>query len=177
MNPWYLDIETTSLYADTGMLVCAVLREGDRDSSFFVDSPKRERGCLSRLLNRLGRCNELVTFNGKSFDVPFIVSRALVLGIDNPWVEVGLHIDLYEECKRILRFDSNNLDHIARTLGIEVKSDMRGNDVPRLYIEYLSTRERSIKERLIAHCVQDVDTLQRLFSKLQPIIFREGSCL
>ncbi len=156
------------------MLVCAVVRKGKRDLTFFVDSPAKEKQVLRRLARHLSTCTQLVTFNGKSFDIPFVVSRSLIVGVVNPIVNFEIHVDLYEESKKLLRFDSNNMAHIARTLGIETQRDIAGNDVPGLYLRYLASGDNSIRASLIDHCTRDVDTLQKLFEKLRPMIFTEG---
>jgi uncharacterized protein YprB with RNaseH-like and TPR domain len=173
MTPALLDIETTSLFADTGMLVCAVLRRDGKDKTFFVESPKRERKVLSRLLAELRKCDGLITFNGRSFDLPFLLSRALVIGIENISLDLGKHTDLYEDCKRALRFDRHSLDHIARLLGVDVDAHMTGREVPHLYLSYLSTKDAKVKNQIIEHCVSDIETMEKVALKLRPMISRE----
>jgi uncharacterized protein YprB with RNaseH-like and TPR domain len=168
-----LDIETTSLYADTGMLVCGVLRRDGKDKVLFVESPRREPKVLSRLLGELRKCDHLVTFNGRSFDLPFILSRALVIGIENPTLDLPRHVDLYDECKRVLRFDRHGLDHIARLLGIEVNASLTGQEVPHLYMTYLATKDPEVREQIIGHCVSDIDTMEGVSKSLAPLLPKE----
>jgi uncharacterized protein YprB with RNaseH-like and TPR domain len=170
----FLDIESTSLHADMGMLVCAVMRKDGKDRVFFVASPKRERRTLEGLLKEIGRCDRLVTFNGRSFDLPFLMSRALVLGITDFDPIACVHVDLYEECKRLLRFDRLSLDHIARTLGLRCEGALSGREVPNAYLTYLATGDRGLRDLIVAHCVSDVDTMERLAKRLQPLLASEG---
>ena len=174
MAPALLDIETTSLHADMGMLVCAVVRREGKDKKFFVESPKMEGKVLTRVLDELRKCDCLVTFNGRSFDVPFLLSRALVLGIEDVTLNLPRHTDLYEECKRVLRFDRHGLDHIARLLGVDVNAPVTGREVPHLYMTYLATKDGKIKERIIKHCVSDVDTMEKVAERLGSMITLEG---
>jgi uncharacterized protein YprB with RNaseH-like and TPR domain len=167
--PALLDIETTSLYADTGMLVCAVLRKDGKDRKFFVESPRRERKILIRLLDELRKCEALVTFNGRSFDIPFLLSRALVVGVENPTLSLPRHIDLYDECKRVLRFDRHGLDHIARLLGVDVNARVTGREVPHMYMTYLATKDAKIRDQIIQHCTADIDTMEGVAKRLEAI--------
>jgi uncharacterized protein YprB with RNaseH-like and TPR domain len=168
-----LDIETTSLYADMGMLVCAVLRRDGTDEKFFVESPRAERKVLTGLLGELRKCEGVVTFNGRSFDLPFMLSRALVVGIEDPTIDLQVHIDLYEECKRVLRFDRHSLDHIARLLGVDVNAKLSGQEVPHLYMTYLATRDKKARDRIIEHCVCDIDTMEKVEKRLRTLISRD----
>jgi uncharacterized protein YprB with RNaseH-like and TPR domain len=173
VSPAILDIESTSLHADTGMLVCAVIREKGKDSIFFVESPRREKTALQRLLKKIRRCDSLVTFNGRSFDIPFLVSRGLVLGVPDIGIPAVPHVDIYELCRRSLRFDGLSLDHVARMLGIDFKTEATGREVPHLYLTYLASRSKKAKDRIIGHCVSDVDVLEQVSSKLEAIYKQE----
>ena len=174
MTPALLDIETTSLTADMGMLVCAVVRREGKDKKFFVESPRRERKVLIRLLDELRKCDGLVTFNGRSFDVPFLLSRALVIGIEDVTLDLPRHMDLYEECKRVLRFDRHGLDHVARVLGVDVDAHVTGREVPHLYMTYLATKDPKIRDRIIGHCVSDIETMEKVVERLRSMISLEG---
>ncbi len=174
MIPSFLDIESTSLFADTGMLVCAVLRREDTDMVFFVDSPRREKPVLKRLSEEISRREALITFNGRSFDLPFLASRMLVLGLDDAVLEVECHVDVFEGCKHVLRFDKLSLNHIARVLGVEVLAGLDGRDVPRLYLSYLSHRQRELKDQIIQHCLSDALMLEKVYRRLEPLISRGG---
>ncbi len=169
-----MDIESTSLHADMGMLVCAVMRRKGKDRVFFVASPKRERKTLEGLLRAIGRCDRLVTFNGKSFDLPFLISRALVLGITDFDPIACIHVDLYEECKRLLRFDKLSLDHIVRTFGVRCEGALSGREVPNAYLSYLATGDGRLKDLIVEHCISDVDAMERLTERLQPLLASEG---
>jgi len=170
----FLDIETTSLFADTGMLVCAVLRKEQENRVFFVDSPRREKTVLDRLLRATRKCDNLVTFNGRSFDIPFLISRALVLNLEDPHLLPATHIDLYERCKMLLRFDRLSLDHVTSVLDIDNPSDISGREVPHLYISYLATRDRKLRDRIIEHCTSDVEALEKIMSRLETLLPKEG---
>jgi len=173
----FLDIETTSLSADTGMLVCSVIRRRGKDSVFFVPSPGSEGRVLDRLCAEINRCDVLVTFNGRSFDLPFILSRRLILGAKDLGLAPGCHVDIFEHCRQMLRFDKLSLDHIASVLGIEVNAALTGREIPHLYNTYLANHSRQTKQRIIDHCVSDVRTLEKVYRRLQPLIAKEGADL
>ncbi len=172
--PAFLDIESTSLHADMGMLVCAVLRQNGRDRVYFVDRPRLERSVLERLLRKIGGVECLVTFNGRSFDLPFLASRALILGIQDIPAITCRQVDLFESLKKVLRFDKLSLDHVARVLGIEFDSSLTGREVPHMYLTYLSERKKEMRERVIRHCVSDVDLMEKVYLKLDALMNLEG---
>jgi len=170
----FLDIETTSLCADTGMLVCSVIRRQGKDLLFFVDSPRNERRVLDRLCAGISKCDTLVTFNGRSFDLPFIISRRLVLGAKDPGLAPVRHLDLFDHCRQMLRFDKLSLDHIARVLGIEVDATLTGREIPHLYNTYLASRSRHARQQIIDHCISDVRTLENVYLRFEPLLAGEG---
>src|SRR5215469_5520835 len=92
-----LDIETTSLQGDSGILVGAGLMPENGPAEYLgVAKTVEEKKVLSKLLSKLEDYDLVVTWNGRSFDIPFLVTRLLSQGLD-PRHIVGLrHIDLGE---------------------------------------------------------------------------------
>jgi hypothetical protein len=140
-----------------------------------VDSPKREGKVLGRLMRDVRKLDMIVTYNGKSFDLPFLVSRGLILGVPDLDLDVLHHLDIYEQCRRVLRFDKLGLDHVARVLGIEVESGYTGREVPHLYLAYLSERRKEIKNEIINHCLSDISMLERVYKKIRPLLLLDGA--
>ena len=117
-----------------------------------IDSPDtgraddRERSLLAALSDRVGRARPvLVTYNGRSFDLPVIALRALCHAVPLPWYyrdreirhrysELG-HLDLCDWLAdhRVVR--AGKLDAIAQLMGLPGKagSGIDGSQVEGLY--------------------------------------------
>src|SRR6266568_4139026 len=78
-----LDIETTSLEADAGTLVSAGLMS-DKGRGEYLDAKRTsdEKSLLLKLLKRLESYDVMVTWNGRSFDVPFLTTRLMKHSVD-----------------------------------------------------------------------------------------------
>lgn len=88
MNTCILDIETTGLEAQgAGVLLCAVIKPYQKPSKTFrIDRahcrPGREAPLLRQVVDELGKYNLIVGHNVDKFDLPFLRSRCLILGVD-----------------------------------------------------------------------------------------------
>lgn len=115
---------------------------GDPGASGSAD--ERERALLSELSAFIGAHRPvLVTFNGRSFDLPVIALRALCHGVPLPWYyrdastrarysEQG-HLDLCDWLADHGATRSSSLDAIARLVGLPGKVGVDGSQVEGLY--------------------------------------------
>ncbi len=168
-----MDIETTSLFADIGMLVCGLLREKEVESALFVPSPENEKAVIEQILERISKCSLIVTFNGRSFDLPFLHSRAMILGIENIPCFMGHHLDVYEQFKKRMRFSKLSLSHLSRVLGHQTDDQSSGREIPLLYLQYLASGNPELKSRILEHCSSDVDLLEELYADLRSVMDKE----
>ena len=103
----FLDTETTGLSGGTGTYVFMVglgFFRGDRfscGSSSCAITP-RSRPCWRRSIGMLGRHEAVVTFNGKSFDVPQLLTR-YTANRQRPALRAGIHLDLLHPSRRFWR--------------------------------------------------------------------------
>ena len=105
----FLDVESTSLTADSGFIVGAgILWEDDEWEHIFVKKNivKEERIILEKILERLDKAETIITWYGENFDYPMIISRSLVNGLNPTKMLTKRHIDLYTTCKKLLRLSN-----------------------------------------------------------------------
>ena len=85
----FLDTETSGLAGGTGTYAFMIgigrfTDDGFRLSQFFMRDPFEEPAQLAAVLGALDGCKVLVTYNGKSFDVPLLNTRFITNGEPPP---------------------------------------------------------------------------------------------
>lgn len=108
-----------------------------------------------------------VTYNGLSFDLPYLLTRSAILGISVP-VPVPLrrfapheHFDVMEILAHWRPSDRLPLAVVARIFGLSKLDDMDGSDV-------LAAWRNGETERIAAYCEQDARITYELFRRLLP---------
>jgi uncharacterized protein len=165
-----LDIETTSLEGDSGTLVSVGLMS-DVGRSDYLEAKRTsyEKALLLKLVKRLENYDVMVTWNGRSFDVPFLTTRLMKHGLDPRPILRKSHIDLADVVKSRLRLTFTYLDHVCDFFQIDRKRGPMGLDVPHLYIRALEGDRRaaaSIRE----HCLDDLRATRQVFLRLKPLV-------
>lgn len=130
-----------------------------------------ERKILSQfwgLMNAL-KDFKMVTFNGKSFDVPYIIKRSAFLGIP-PSVRIStrrydtqFHFDCLEVLTNYFQSDKSDrfsLKDYCQMFGIENRDDTDGGDI---YPLWLKGDIAAIEK----HCASDVQATLALYQKIK----------
>jgi len=179
-----LDTETTGLAGGTGTHVFLIglgFLERDADGAlafvvrqYFLRQLREERALLHALGATLGGYDALVSFNGKSFDWPLLVSR-FVLARQRTGVESRAwpHLDLLHPARRIWkhRLPSCSLGTIEReVLGIDRGSDIPGALIPELYFRYLREGDPAPLLPILTHNESDTITLLTLLIHLGQLL-------
>ncbi|MEM2878885.1 MAG: ribonuclease H-like domain-containing protein [Candidatus Hadarchaeales archaeon] len=173
MKVAYLDIETTALKANEGRIVAIGLMKGDNLEVKFGTTVEDESLMLEWLKRELEGCDLLVTWNGESFDIPFILSRAVFHGIQmRPLLQVH-SLDLYEWSKSHLLLSSHRLEAVARFIGISVMGNFHGGDVPTL-TKLAEGGDEDARRMIVEHCREDILLLRRVHERLRPMIGHSG---
>jgi len=167
----FLDLETMGLFAGQPLVV-AGLASLDPNNTIVVeqyvvrDFPD-ELALLYEVNRQVGAHKVMVTYNGKSFDLPFLIGRSAYYGIKLK--PPGVHFDLLHFCRRAYRgeLDGCSLRSIEQTiLGISRETDLPGELVPEFYYEYLRTGNAGFLKPIVDHNRQDVLGLVNVFSSL-----------
>jgi uncharacterized protein YprB with RNaseH-like and TPR domain len=166
----FVDTETTGLAGGTGtyaFLVGVGVFEDERFTvhQFFMRDYDEEPAQLHGLGRLLDGLEAVVSFNGKSFDLPlletrFLMTRQMPRLIDAP------HLDLLPLARRFwkYRLDSCALSSLeAEVLGVQrTQADVPGWMIPGLYQEYVRSGDASEMPRIFYHNVQDILSLVTL---------------
>ena len=169
----YLDTETTGPAGGTG--TCAFLIgigavEGSQFvvRQFFLRDHPEEKAMLEALSQALAPYEGLVTFNGKTFDVPLLEARYALAGLKSPFGRL-VHLDVLHPARRLwrLRLERCELTHLERELlGISRKGDVDGADIPGIYFDYLRTGDARGLQPVFYHNALDIVTLAALAVEL-----------
>ncbi|MCK5642383.1 MAG: ribonuclease H-like domain-containing protein, partial [Gammaproteobacteria bacterium] len=84
-NVCFFDIETTGLTPSTTVFLCGMMFLEENDFIFelaFARDYEEEGGMLHYVRKKFEDFDSVVTFNGKSFDIPFVKTRMAVNRID-----------------------------------------------------------------------------------------------
>ncbi len=159
----YLDTETTGLMGGTGTVPFLIgLGFADEQRSFVVEQLLLRRfadeaAMLEHVRERLEAASVIVTFNGKSFDMPLLRARATMNRLA-PLPERP-HLDLLHVARRIHkhRLRSCSLASVEEhVLGRARVGDVAGADICAIYHHYVRTRDVALLEPVVEHNSLDV---------------------
>ncbi len=167
----FFDTETTGLSGGAGnMIFQAGIGYFEENTlivdQFFISSPVEEPKFLSALNEILASHPTVVTYNGKSFDIPLLNTR-LVL---NRMAEQELNvIDLLHASRTVWkhRLSSFRLTDVERgVLGVFRENDLPGAMVPGVYRDYILGRDTGAILEVLRHNHQDIVSLVLLLKHL-----------
>lgn len=178
----FLDTETTGLSGGAGT-VAFLVGVGYVEAEEFVieqsvlsdyaDEPEM----LARLAALLRRFDAVVTFNGKTFDMPLLEARFTLCRMRELYAPPA-HLDLLHPARRVwkLRLGSCRLSELeGRVLGVRREGDLPGSEAPERFFRYMHTGDFSLLEDVISHNLQDVATLATLLVRLARLFDRPDS--
>jgi uncharacterized protein len=162
----FLDTETTGLAGGAGTVAflvglawwdggCLVLEQ------LLVRALGEEAPMLERLRTRIAAASMLVTFNGKSFDLPLLRTRFVMAGLAPPGEPP--HLDLLHVARRVHKERSRRSAGACRLvalerdiLGFERVDDVASGDVSACYLHFLWTGDARGLLGVIEHNAWDV---------------------
>ena len=165
----FMDIETKGLSNVPVILIGVAEIKGNNiiSSQYFLRDYPDEASVLEGYLSHLDDDSVHVTFNGKSFDVPFIKNRCLYnrveANLDLP------HLDLMFFAKNLWKDELPNcrLQTIEKNFfGIERENDVPGQYIPGYYNTYLSQNNIGPIVPIIEHNRQDIVSLASFLEKM-----------
>jgi hypothetical protein len=163
-----IDIETLGL-SERPIILLGIANLGKKricTRQFLLRDISDELGAIWALISNLEADSSLITFNGKSFDIPYIKQRLAYYGmeacLDYP------HFDILHFTRRALgsKLSDCRLETVEKYLGIKRETNIPSALVPHFYNTYLKTRNVGPLVAIVEHNKQDLITLASLFSRL-----------
>lgn len=170
-NLAFLDTETSGLAGGTGTFAFLVgigkfEDNGFQVQQFFMRDPSGESALLAALDEYLTTCSAIVTFNGKTFDIPVLNSRYTLNGLSIPFAGVA-HFDLLHLARRLWRdrLSSRALSDLENEIMsfYRVSDEVPGYLIPQYYFDYLKTGDASPLKGVFYHNAIDIMSLGALF--------------
>ncbi len=166
------DLETTGLGRGETLAFMIGLGYYEGDSfvveQIFLPDPEAETSSFDRLIELLQSKSLLITFNGKTFDVPVLESRLLYHQI---WLNLRSmeHLDLLHIARRLWKkkLPSCALETIEFYVLGHIRDkelDIEGGLIPQTYFQYLVNGDPELVRRIFIHNHHDILHTAALFT-------------
>ena len=165
----FLDIETLGFFNVPIILLGLAKVESNEIcvNQYLSRSVAEEDAVLDAFLSHVNFESVFVTFNGQTFDMPYILNRMKYFNIKKDLQKP--HFDMLHFSRRVWSDELPNckLTTLENHLfGIERKDDIPSGLVPDFYKTYVKTQNIGPLVPIIEHNRQDIITLAMIFSKL-----------
>lgn len=181
MRPLFFDIETTGFDRNRTILymIGCIYPEGDNGHfvQWFNDDGVSEKEILQAFGQLLAREDwTLVTFNGESFDIPYLVHHGRLNDMDLPMEDMA-SLDLYRIMRpfqQLYRLRHGGQKYWERFLGIYREDIYNGGELIDVYRSYLHRKEEKDLHDLLLHNGEDLLGMTRLMALLPYHDLMEG---
>ena len=183
-NVAVFDIETTGLYPRSDKIILSGIVSFSPESSttcvqYFADSMGDEKQVISKTVNTLSNADLIITYNGASFDMPFLQTRAKKYNIAVDRID-AVHLDIYNlvryysEIKKLI--GSLKQKNLEQYMGVSDKrSDkISGAQSVFMYDEYLRTRNKDLERDILLHNNDDIIQLAKLIPVIEKTDFHRA---
>lgn len=174
----FIDTETSGLAGGTGTYAFLIgignfTKQGFKLSQFFMRDPFEEPAHLAAVLGALDKTEVLVTYNGKSFDIPLLNTRFISNSEPPPLISQS-HIDLLHLARRLWRerLTSRTLGSIEENiLALQrTEEDIPGWMVPTIYFDYIKSGDARPMKGVLYHNAMDILSLASLLNHISEIL-------
>jgi len=174
----FIDTETTGLAGGPGtyaFMVGVGRFEGDgfRLMQYFLRDPAEEPALLHALEHFLAPCETIVSFNGKSYDLPLLQARSITNSAPFP-LQNTPHLDLLHLARRLWRqrLPSRTLGYLEEHILQEKRTeeDTPGWMIPQMYFDYLRSGDARPLKGVFYHNAMDILTLAALTNHIAHLL-------
>lgn len=157
-----VDIETTGLsHKYHQVVLIGLLYIEDNEviiKQFLAENTKEEKQVLLAFLEATREIPFTITYNGASFDIPFLKMRFKRYEI--PWSFNDLkHLDLLQWIKRYrhcLELEDLKLKTVEKFLGVTRRDTISGKESVELYLQYQKNPSPSLEKTILLHNFEDI---------------------
>lgn len=173
----FFDIETMGLSPQKNpVILCGIMTLTTTHlevTQLFCQSPEDEREMLLELSTRCPETAVLLTYNGASFDIPYINARMKKLGIPHQLPKTSV-IDMLQWARKALPdLSTYTLKTIERVLGIHRDDPFSGAECVEKYNRYLRTGTEELMLEICRHNYEDVLNMAPLLALYDLLLDRK----
>ena len=161
----FFDIETTGLSWKRShlYLLGVVFFENGQwiKKLWFCQKPSEEIEVLKEFSLLLNSRKHLIHFNGKTFDIPYLMHKYAFYQLTQSWEHIN-SIDLYQTAlpfKKILGMEQMRQKDLEHRMGIFREDPYSGGELIEFYQNYLKSGDETLLDSLILHNSEDMDGL------------------
>jgi len=173
----YIDTETTGLSGGSGTLafligIAVVEDDAIEITQFLMTRFAAEAASLSAFAETLTPDDQLVSYNGKSYDLPLLISRFRMQAMQHPFNGVP-HLDLLHPVRRLFskRWKDCRLISLEQNLlGFSRIDDLPGSEAPDAWFSYIRSGQGDQLIKVVEHNRQDIISLAVAHSVLTQAI-------
>ncbi|MCG3119716.1 MAG: hypothetical protein ALAOOOJD_02227 [bacterium] len=173
----FLDTETTGLAGGTGTTAFLVGIGRFEDETFavrqyFLRQPYEETAMLKHLQALVEPSSGLVTFNGKSFDIPLLRTRAVLNRLPLNFERVP-HLDVLHAARRLWKeqFGDCSLGGLeSNILRVSRSHDIPGALIPQIYFDFLRYGDITQLPEVFSHNRQDILSMAALLVRMAQLV-------
>ncbi len=173
----FLDLETTGLAGGAGtyafLVGCGWFEPGSfRTRQFFLADFAAERALLEAVSELAGHLTCIVTYNGKTFDLPLLETRFSLQRMPTPFAELA-HVDMLHPARRMWRHEEVEcrLTYLEQALcGHERESDVPGFEIPSRYFQYVRSGDARPLQAVFEHNRLDIVSLAMLTARAAQLL-------
>ena len=177
----FIDLETTGLSGGAGMVAflvgCGYFDLGAfQVRQFLLTSHSKERALLAACADFFADADLIVTYNGKTFDVPVMETRWLFHRME-PSLEEVPHFDMLHPARRLWRHDENGcrLSTLERALfDVRRIGDVPGLEIPSRFFRFVRSGDPCPLEAVLEHNRIDLVSLAAVTAHAAQLV-REGT--
>lgn len=162
----YIDTETTGLAGGSGTLAfligIACLNQGGLHlRQYLITQFAAEAALLTELKQALPAGHRLVSYNGKTYDLPLLTTRYRMQGMRSPLSNLP-HLDLLHPVRRLFakRWADCRLTTLEHNLlGLTRQDDLPGAEAPQAWFDYMRGGRGDKLIKVVEHNRQDILSL------------------
>lgn len=165
------DLETSSLNADFGIVLCGVVQgdgkkprifRGDEINPHWRTKRSDDKALVKAIVRELEQYDIWIAHNGAKFDVPFLRTRLMAWGL--PPLATKKLVDPVWLARNKLRLSYNSLKQVAAHLGIEQR---KTEVTPQQWLRAYLDGDTRAMNYIVEHCVLDVEILAQVINNIK----------
>jgi uncharacterized protein YprB with RNaseH-like and TPR domain len=166
----FIDIETTGLYNINPAFLVGVLQfwnGGGRIRQFLARDYSEEKAILQAASTHLGQAALIASYNGKSFDLPYLKGRMRFHQLTG--TDAMFHIDLLRSTRRSYKHTLPNCRLLTIEkflLATERLDDLPGSMVADYYHRFVETGDQACIQAILKHNAIDLLSMAKLLGVL-----------